>query len=112
MAEPSHVPDVIVPVPVISNRLPFVMIVPLTSGRAMERDDVADAVAREVDGHLAQVKSRFDADLPTRFIGLTGHHDPDVLVEAMRRYSFDSVLLPVNPADRSIGSISRTSQGR
>jgi aryl-alcohol dehydrogenase-like predicted oxidoreductase len=39
------------------------------------------------------------ADGRIRFIGLTGHHDPDVLVEAMRRFSFDSVLLPVNPAD-------------
>jgi aryl-alcohol dehydrogenase-like predicted oxidoreductase len=34
-----------------------------------------------------------------RFVGLTGHHDPDVLVEAMRRFPFDSLLLPVNPAD-------------
>lgn len=39
------------------------------------------------------------ADGRIRFIGLTGHHDPDVLVEAMRRFSFDSVLLPLNPAD-------------
>ena len=34
-----------------------------------------------------------------RFVGLTGHHDPDVLVSAMERYAFDSVLLPINPAD-------------
>jgi aryl-alcohol dehydrogenase-like predicted oxidoreductase len=34
-----------------------------------------------------------------RFIGLTGHHDPDVLLEAMRLYDFDAVLLPVNAAD-------------
>lgn len=34
-----------------------------------------------------------------RFIGLTGHHDPDVLVEAMRRFPFDSVLCALNPAD-------------
>lgn len=34
-----------------------------------------------------------------RFVGLTGHHDPDVLLEAMRRYPFDAVLLPVNAAD-------------
>jgi aryl-alcohol dehydrogenase-like predicted oxidoreductase len=34
-----------------------------------------------------------------RFVGLTGHHDPAVLVEAMRRYDFDSVLCAVNPAD-------------
>ena len=39
------------------------------------------------------------ADGRIRFIGLTGHHDPEILLQAMRRFSFDSVLLPVNPAD-------------
>lgn len=34
-----------------------------------------------------------------RFLGLTGHHDPEILVSAMRRYPFDNVLCPVNPAD-------------
>jgi aryl-alcohol dehydrogenase-like predicted oxidoreductase len=34
-----------------------------------------------------------------RFVGLTGHHDPNVLVEAMRRYDFDTVLCAINPAD-------------
>ncbi len=34
-----------------------------------------------------------------RFIGLTGHHDPRILVEAMRRYRFDVVLCAMNPAD-------------
>lgn len=36
----------------------------------------------------------------TRFVGLTGHYDPRVLVEAMRRYSFDTALVALNPADR------------
>jgi aryl-alcohol dehydrogenase-like predicted oxidoreductase len=34
-----------------------------------------------------------------RFVGLTGHHDPAILLAAMDRYAFDSVLLPINPAD-------------
>lgn len=34
-----------------------------------------------------------------RFVGITGHHDPDILLEAMRRHPFDAVLVPVNPAD-------------
>lgn len=34
-----------------------------------------------------------------RFVGLTGHQDPEILLAAMRRYAFDTVLLPVNPAD-------------
>jgi len=33
------------------------------------------------------------------FIGLTGHHDPAILTEAMRRHPFDSVLCALNPAD-------------
>jgi aryl-alcohol dehydrogenase-like predicted oxidoreductase len=34
-----------------------------------------------------------------RFVGLTGHHDPAILLEAMRRFPFDSVLVPINPTD-------------
>jgi aryl-alcohol dehydrogenase-like predicted oxidoreductase len=34
-----------------------------------------------------------------RHIGLTGHHDPRVLLEAMSRFAFDSVLVAINPAD-------------
>jgi aryl-alcohol dehydrogenase-like predicted oxidoreductase len=34
-----------------------------------------------------------------RFVGLTGHHDPDILLQAMDRYPFDTVLVPINPAD-------------
>jgi len=34
-----------------------------------------------------------------RFIGITGHHDPEILLEAMRRFQFDSVLVAMNPAD-------------
>lgn len=34
-----------------------------------------------------------------RFLGITGHHDPAILLEAMRRYSFDTVLVALNAAD-------------
>lgn len=34
-----------------------------------------------------------------RFLGLTGHHDPAVLLEAMRRFDFDTVLVALNCAD-------------
>jgi uncharacterized protein len=34
-----------------------------------------------------------------RFLGLTGHADPDVLIEAMRRFPFDTLLLALNAAD-------------
>jgi len=34
-----------------------------------------------------------------RFIGVTGHHDPAVLRRALDLYEFDTVLLPINPAE-------------
>lgn len=35
-----------------------------------------------------------------RFAGITGHRDPDVIVEGLRRYPFHTTLIPVNAADR------------
>jgi len=34
-----------------------------------------------------------------RFLGITGHTDPDVLAEAIRRFPFDTVLMAINAAD-------------
>jgi len=34
-----------------------------------------------------------------RYCGITGHHDPAILLEAMRRFDFDTVLVSLNPAD-------------
>lgn len=34
-----------------------------------------------------------------RFLGLSGHTDPDVLAEAIRRFPFDCVLMAINAAD-------------
>lgn len=59
---------------------------------------------RELDvlfgaGGALEAARAAQADGRIRFIGLTGHHDPDVLCEAMRRFRFDSVLVALNPAD-------------
>lgn len=35
----------------------------------------------------------------TRFIGLTGHHDPLITKRCIERFDFDTVLIPVNPAE-------------
>jgi len=35
----------------------------------------------------------------TRFIGVTGHHDPEILKKCISTFDFDTVLLPVNPAE-------------
>lgn len=34
-----------------------------------------------------------------RHLGLTGHHDPAILLEAMRRFPFDTLLVALNAAD-------------
>lgn len=34
-----------------------------------------------------------------RFLGITGHHDPAILLEAMQRFDFDTVLVALNAAD-------------
>lgn len=35
-----------------------------------------------------------------RFLGVTGHTDPDLLVECIRRFPFDQILMAINAADR------------
>jgi aryl-alcohol dehydrogenase-like predicted oxidoreductase len=43
----------------------------------------------------------------TRFIGVTGHHDPAVLLRCMERFAFDTVLMPVNPGEQAQGGFIR-----
>lgn len=61
-----------------------------------ETDELDALFAR---GGAIEAAEKAKADGRVRFIGLTGHHDPTILVEAMRRYAFDSVLCAINPAD-------------
>jgi aryl-alcohol dehydrogenase-like predicted oxidoreductase len=35
----------------------------------------------------------------TRFIGITGHHDPAIIRKCIEQFDFDTVLMPVNPAE-------------
>ncbi len=35
----------------------------------------------------------------TRFIGVTGHHDPSIIQLCIETFDFDTVLVPVNPAE-------------
>jgi aryl-alcohol dehydrogenase-like predicted oxidoreductase len=34
-----------------------------------------------------------------RFVGVTGHQDPEIIARCIEKYEFDTVLLPVNPAE-------------
>ena len=38
-----------------------------------------------------------------RKIGVTGHHDPDILLRCIREWPVDSVLFPVNPPEGGMG---------
>jgi aryl-alcohol dehydrogenase-like predicted oxidoreductase len=35
-----------------------------------------------------------------RFSGITGHHEPDIIAEGLRRYPFDATLICINAADK------------
>src|SRR5262249_7902563 len=59
-------------------------------------------------GGAIEAVERARADGRVRFAGITGHYDPAVLVEAMRRYPFDNVLCAINPADRAPLSFLKT----
>ena len=59
--------------------------------------DDLDEIFRRGGAMEAAEQARRDGRV--RFVGITGHHDPAILVEAMRRGSFDTVLCAINPAD-------------
>ena len=54
----------------------------------------------------AMVQAR--AEGRVRFLGLTGHHDPQILLDAMARFSFDTVLVALNAADIHRASFIKT----
>ncbi len=43
-----------------------------------------------------------------RFVGVTGHHDPAILIRALDLYDFDTVLMPVNPGESAHGGFINT----
>lgn len=43
-----------------------------------------------------------------RHLGITGHHDPAILLEAMRRFDFDTALVALNCADLARMPFTRT----
>lgn len=40
----------------------------------------------------------------TRYLGVTGHHDPNIIKKCISLFDFDTVLMPVNPAEPSYNS--------
>jgi aryl-alcohol dehydrogenase-like predicted oxidoreductase len=45
----------------------------------------------------ALIQAREDGRV--RFLGLTGHHDPAILLQALDRFDFDTILMALNAAD-------------
>lgn len=51
------------------------------------------------DGAIKALEKARDEGM-TNFLGVTGHYEPTVLAEAIRRFPFDTILMAVNAADR------------
>ena len=49
-------------------------------------------------GAIEAMKKARDEKM-VRFCGITGHADPDVLIEGLKRFEFDTILLALNAAD-------------
>lgn len=54
------------------------------------------------DGALAAFVEARESDI-VRYIGVTGHHDPDVLSHAVDNWPVDAVMMPVNPVEGALG---------
>jgi aryl-alcohol dehydrogenase-like predicted oxidoreductase len=71
--------------------------------------DVRDtADIREIEGPGGALHAFYEARETgtVRGIGVTGHHDPAVLLHAVTHWDVDSVLLPVSPVEGAIGGFS------
>jgi aryl-alcohol dehydrogenase-like predicted oxidoreductase len=53
------------------------------------------------DGAIEAFRKARDEKI-TRFLGITGHFDPDVLIEGLNRFEFDTILMALNPSDPHI----------
>jgi len=59
-------------------------------------NDVSSALGR--NGAVRAIE-RLRDEGAVRYIGITGHRDPDVLLRGIREYEFDTLLLSLNAAD-------------
>jgi uncharacterized protein len=61
------------------------------------RDEQLDQIFGK-DGAIEALQRARDQKM-VRFLGITGHYDPDVLVRGIDRFDFDCILMALNPAD-------------
>jgi len=63
----------------------------------VQRQDQIDQIFAKEGAIKAMEKAKSEGMV--RKIGITGHYEPIILLEAIKRYPFDSILLAVNAAD-------------
>jgi len=61
------------------------------------RDDLEAAFAK---GGALEALVQAKEEKSVRFLGITGHFDPSTLLEGIRRFDFDCILMALNAADR------------
>jgi aryl-alcohol dehydrogenase-like predicted oxidoreductase len=62
-------------------------------------DDQAEVDAVLGPGGAVTMAAEAQAQGLVRYVGISGHSDPEVLLRALASYHFDSILLAMNPAD-------------
>lgn len=60
---------------------------------------------KEIEGPGGALEAFVEARLSgrVRYIGVTGHHEPLILTQAVREWPVDSVMMPVNPVETVLG---------
>ena len=63
----------------------------------VQRDEQVEQIFAR-DGAIEALQKARDEKM-VRFLGITGHFDPDVLARGIERFPFDTILMALNPAD-------------
>ncbi|ARV60715.1 aldo/keto reductase [Nostocales cyanobacterium HT-58-2] len=58
-----------------------------------------DAILNTKHGAIKAIEEA-KAQKLVRHAGITGHHDPAIIAKGLRRYPFDTALIPINAADK------------
>jgi hypothetical protein len=65
----------------------------------VQRDEQLEQIFGK-DGAIEALQQARDQKM-VRFLGITGHFDPEVLARGIQRFEFDTILMALNPADRN-----------
>lgn len=58
-----------------------------------------DTILNEQNGAIRAAQEAQDQGI-VKHLGITGHHNPGIIAQALSRYPFDLALIPVNAADK------------